>query len=201
MVNESNIIVNQRAITNLSQPVSSVGLVIANEAVDKLITEGGEDFYNYVNRIGLVKDPNLIVLSSMHSYFYDTEELNNAKTVINLKELNQIKQIKSLLHFLPQSCNFVGCFVNNKTIERYALRKSSSSIDNKKSADYLENGIVSRFPFINMLYSIMDFKTNTYLSRSIVVSLLEDYGFKVIDMTEYNGLTFFHSKKIGDKYN
>ena len=201
MVNETNIIVNQTAITGLSQPVGSINLVVANEAVDNLITEGGEDFYNYVNRIGLAKDPNLIVLSSRHSYFYDTEELNNAKTVINLKELNQIKQIKSLLHFLPQSCNFVGCFVNNNTIERYALRKSSSSIDDKKSTDYLENGIVSQYPFINMLYSIMDFKTNTYMSRSSVALLLEDYGFKVIDMTEYNGLTYFYSKKIGDIYN
>ena len=132
MVNETNIIVNQSAISNLSFPERLIDKAMANEAVDNLITEGGEDFYNYVNRIGLAKDPNLIVLSSRHSYFYDTEELNNAKTVINLKELNQIKQIKNLLHFLPTSCNFIGCFVNNKKSERYILRNSSNSMNIKR---------------------------------------------------------------------
>jgi hypothetical protein len=178
---------------------------MANEGVDNLVTEGGEDFYNYVNRIGLAKDPNLIVLSSMHSYYYDTEEMNNAKTVINLKELNQIKEIKSLLqsylNFLPNSCNFVGCFVNNKKIERYVLRNNSGSRENKKNFEAIELGIVSRFPFINRLYSIMDLKTNIYMSERSVTLLLKDYGFKVMDMTEFNGRTYFHSQKVGGFYN
>ena len=205
MVNETNIIVNQAATTTLSLPFNSIDLVMANEGVDNLVTEGGEDFYNYVNRIGLAKDPNLIVLSSMHSYYYDTEEMNNAKTVINLKELNQIKEIKSLLqsylNFLPNSCNFVGCFVNNKKIERYVLRNNSGSRENKKNFEAIELGIVSRFPFINRLYSIMDLKTNIYMSERSVTLLLKDYGFKVMDMTEFNGRTYFHSQKVGGFYN
>jgi hypothetical protein len=43
----------------------------------------------------------------------------------------------------------------------------------------------------------MDLKTNTYMSEASVTSLLKDYGFKVVDMTETNGLTFFHSRKVG----
>jgi hypothetical protein len=205
VVKETNIVVNPRAISTLSPPVSSIDLVVANKAVDNLITEGGEEFYNYVNGIGLAKDPNMIVLSSQHSYFYATEEIKNAKTVINLKELNQIKQIKNLLQScllsLPDRCNFIGCFVNNKKIERFVLRNNSDFTGKKKNSDSIELGIISRFPFLNRLYSLMDLKTNTYMSEESVTLLLKDYGFKVMDMTEFNGLTFFHSLKFGAIYN
>ncbi|HEY5124782.1 MAG TPA: hypothetical protein VIK14_13715 [Ignavibacteria bacterium] len=194
-----------RIRTSLNRPVSSIDTAGINEAINILIAEGGDGFYNYVDWRGLSKDPNLIVLSSKHNFFYDAEEMSNVKTVINLKELNQIKRIKSILqsylHFLPQKSNFVGCFVDNEKINGYVLRKSSSSFDIKKNFDAIENSIVSQIPFINMLYSIMDSRTNTYMSKRSVTSLLDDYGFKVIDMTELNGITFFHSQKIGDTYN
>lgn len=205
MVNEISIRENLMEIENLSLPVKSIDLIVADEAVDNLITEGGEDFYNYVNSIGLAKDPDLIVLSSRRGYYYDVQEMKNVKTVINLKELNKIKQIKSLfksyLHFLPNSCNFIGCFVNNKKVERFVLRSSSDFIENKKCSDAIELGIFSSYPFINMLYSIMDLRTNTYMSEKSVTLLLKDYGYRVMDMTEFNGRTFFHSQKVRNSFN
>ena len=186
-------------------PDKSHERVMADEAVDKLITEGGESFYNYVDSRGLSKDSSLIVLSSRHHYYYDFEEMNNANTVINLKELNRIKEIKSLLHshlhFLPEKCNFVGCFVNNRKIERYTLRKSVTPKEKIRDSDDVELGIVSRFPFLNMLYSYMDSKTNNYLSEESVALMLGAHGFKIMNMEEVNGLTFFHSRKIENSFN
>jgi len=203
--NLTDSIITNRTDVTLSHPVSSTELVVASEAVDKLISEGGEGFYNYVNRIGLANDSNLIVLSSQHKYYYDSEEIDKVRTVINLKELNLIKQISSLLHshlrFLPLRCNFVGCFVNNEKTDRYALRKSSCYNEKIKNNDKVELGIISRFPFINMLYSIMDSRTNKYMSEGLVTSMLSVHGFKVIDMTELNGLTYFHSQKVKKIFN
>ena len=183
----------------------SAEMVVANEAVDKLITEGGEGFYNYVNSRELSKDSNLIVLSSRHHYYYDSEEMNNAETIVNLKELNQVKEIRNLLyshlHFLPEKCNFIGRFVNNRKVERYTLRKVVSSKEKIRNSDDVELGLVSRFPIINMLYSLMDSKTNTYLSEKSVALMLGVHGFKVIDMKEVNGVTFFHSRKVGEALN
>lgn len=205
MINEISIRENLMEIENLSLPVKSIDLVVADEAVDNLITEGGEDFYNYVNSIGLAKDPDLIVLSSRRGYYYDVQEMKNVKTVINLKELNKIKQIKSLfksyLHFLPNSCNFIGCFINNKRIERFVLRNSSDFIENKKCADAIELGIFSPYPFINKLYSIMDLRTNIYMSEKSVTLLLKDHGYRIMNMIEFNGRTFFHSQKVRDSFN
>lgn len=205
MENLTDSIITKGTEANLSLPVSSIDMVVASEAVDNLISEGGEGFYNYVNRIGLANDSNLIVLSSQHKYYYDSEEIDKVRTVINLKELNLIKQISSLLHshlrFLPLRCNFVGCFVNNEKTDRYALRKSSCYNEKIKNNDKVELGIISRFPFLNMLYSIMDSRTNKYMSEGLVTSMLSVHGFKVIDMTELNGLTYFHSQKVSKIFN
>ena len=87
-------------------------------------------------------------------------------TLINLKELNRFKDIKnflqSCLYYLPPNSNFVGCFTDNEKVNGYELKYRSSS-DNNKQLDDIEHGIVSKFPFINMLYSRMDSKIYKYM--------------------------------------
>jgi hypothetical protein len=197
---KTNIMANQRFRTTLSlqsKPIDPGGI---SEAIDILIAEGGENFYNYVDWLGLAKDPNLVVLSSRHHYYYVAEEMNNVLTVINLKELNFIKQIKSFLHssihILPQKANFIGCFIDNKKINGYILRNGSSANHSKMGSEAIENGIVSPNPYLNMFFSFIDLKTNKYMTRRRVTLLLEDQGFKVMDMTDLNGLTYFHSQKV-----
>jgi len=203
-MNTPEIIYNQRinAVTNLSGTANALN---KNNPVFKILSaEDSENFITYIEWRGLAKDTNLVVLSSLHHYYYDAEELNNVKTVINMKELNQIKQVKDFLHsiynILPQKSNFIGCFVDNTKISQYVLRNSSSSQHKEKSTDDIENGIVSAVPFINRLFSIMDSKTNVYLSESSVTFLLEDFGFRVMDMTLINGFTYFHSQKVRIDY-
>ena len=195
---------DQRTAINLNLQNSRVDFARAGRAVDILIAEGGESFYNYVDWLGLSKDPDLIVLTSQRHYYYDAEELDNVKTVINMKELNQIKQIKdflhSIYHILPQESNFIGYFIDNKKINGYALRNSSSSHHKGNNIDDIENGIVSTVPFLNRLFSILDSKTNTYLTVSSVTFLLENFGFKVMDMTLIDGFTYFHAQKVRIDY-
>src|SRR5450759_1249456 len=199
-INEPDVINNQRINTFLNPGGTSIDLIKNNPVFEILTAEGCENFVNYIEWLGLAKDPDLVVLSSQHHYYYDAEEMKNVKTVINLKELNQIKQINSFLHsifhILPQKSNFIGCFVDNKKINGYVLRNNSSSYYNKRSFDDIENGIVSRIPFLNMLYSFMDSRTNKYLSKTNVTLLLEDSGLKVMDMTELNGLTYFCAQRL-----
>jgi hypothetical protein len=177
---------------------------IYNEAIDLLIAEGGKDFYSYVERLGLADQPDLIVLSAEHHYYYDSEEMRGVSTLVNLKELNQIKNIKaffdSFLSYLPQKSNFVGCFTDNEKINGYELKYRSSD-DNKKGKDSIEHGIFSSFPFVNMLYSLLDSRIYNYMSRAKIAQMIEGYGFKIIDMTEVSGLTYFHSQKSDTVYN
>ncbi|MCJ7447988.1 MAG: hypothetical protein MUO72_09855 [Bacteroidales bacterium] len=193
-IHQSKIVDNQEfnTFTNLGE--TGIDLVKNNPLSKSLAAEGRENFFNYIEWLGLDKNPDLIVISSHHHYYYDAEEMKKIKTVINLIELNQMKEIRSFLHsifhILPPDSNFIGCFVDNKKKNGFVLRENS--LDSLA----IENDIVSRNPFLNMIYSIMDSRINKYMSGRNVTLLLEDHGFKVLDMTELNGLTYFRAKKF-----
>ena len=153
--------------------------------VDSLIVsalnEGGEDFSTYLRLTGLSGESNLMVLSSMHHYYYDYSDLKGIRTLINLKELNQVSHLESFLHtlyrILPCQANFIGCFTdkNNNGSKKSFLKPAR-----------LFNGLVSVF----------DSAVTRNLSKTSVTKLLEGHGFKVIDLTDINGRTFFRAQNI-----
>jgi hypothetical protein len=96
---------------------------------------------------------------------------------------------------MPQKGNLLGRFIDNRENGRYKLNNNSSAFTEGNYFDDIENAIFSGVPFINRLYSILDSRTNAWMSRSSVSIMLQDYGFKVIDMTLLNGLTYFHAQK------
>jgi hypothetical protein len=163
-----------------------------------LQTEGNQSFNNYIEWLGLARDAKLVVLSSIHHYYYDAEEMKNIKTVVNLKELNYIKDISTFLHsiflILPPKSYLLGCFLDNKRQGIFSLRERKPVNSNDVKSDEFKNGITSRVPLLNTLFTFLDAKTNKYLSRNIVTLHLENNGFKVVDMTELNGLTYFCSQ-------
>jgi hypothetical protein len=193
-ITEPDIINNQKISTYNNQ--NAISLADKNINLEILAAEGCENFVNYIEWLGLARDPNLLVLSSMHHYYYDAADLKDIKTVVNILPLNQIKQIKSffhsIYHLIPQKCNFIGCFMDNKKHNRFVFKKTLTD----KQSEAFENDILSRIPFLNMIYSIIDSRSNKYFSRRNVVLLLEDYGFKVKDITELNGLTYFCAQKF-----
>ena len=171
-----------------------------NYVPEIMAAEGREDFYNYIRGLGLGKDRNMVFLSSVHHYYYDADEMKRVNTVINLKELNQVKEIKGFLRsiqrILPQKTNFIGCFVDNTKVNGFELRRNGSSGSGRNNSEDLENGVVSLNPFLNMLYNFMDMKTYKFMSGKSVSAMLTEHGFRIIDMKEINGLTYFHAQKV-----
>jgi hypothetical protein len=193
---------SNKQINNFVSLNRGSGDLSENTSVSEILSsEGCECFSNYIKELGLANDPYLVVLSSLHHYYYDAEEMKNVKTLISMKLLNQEKEIKSFLHsiftILSKNSNYIGCFIDNSRNNGYELRNNSLLSQNKSGSAYLENGIVSQIPFINMIYSFIDLKTNKFISANSVSTLLEDHGFKVLSMKELNGITYFHSKKVG----
>jgi hypothetical protein len=152
---------------------------LANNGLNNLFAESDENFISYLKRQGLVDEPNLLVLPSSNHYFYDNSELKGVTTLINLKKLNKINHLDSFLNtvsdVLSPKSNFVGCFYD---------------CDGQK-----EIGIASRMykRFINFL----DSKTDNEIDKNDVSKLLESSGYKVIDMTVINGLTYFRTQNLG----
>jgi len=162
--------------TNLNSPKLSPEKTKNNQVLDNTITEGDENFLDYLQWHGLANESNLLVLSSKFHYYYDHEELKEVTTLINLKKLNLIKHLDDFLHTigigLSPKTNFIGCFSD---------RKSQKGIS-----------MTSRMykKFINFLDSKIDIEIDSKdMSR-----LLESHGFKIIDMTEIDGLTYFRTQ-------
>jgi hypothetical protein len=163
------------------------------------ITGVSDDFSFYLQSIHLAGDPNMIVLSSSNHYYYEAEDLKNVKTLVNVKQLNHINQVREFLEnifsILPSESYLTGCFSDNEDQIRFL---SDSHKPDRKIAgqfDPAENGIASRNPFLNMVYNLLDIKTNRYLTKKTVTRELEISGWKVIDMTEIKGLTYFCAQK------
>jgi hypothetical protein len=195
----SNVASNQsiRALMNLgSAPLASTK---TNPNFKFLAAEGADSFIDYLEFLGLGNDPNFLVLSSIYHYYYDKEEMKNITTVVNLKELNQIKDLKRFLQsvylLLPPKSNIVGCFVDNENNNVFDLKEKVNAYQKKRILEAIENGIMSRVPFLNRMYSMLDAKTNNFMSRKNVTSLMNSNGFKIVDLTELNGYIFFCAQR------
>jgi hypothetical protein len=169
------------------------------ERMEKHITGISEDFSIYLRKLHLEGDPNMIVLSSLNHYYYEAEDLKNVKTLVNVKQLNHINQVREFLDnifsILPSESYLTGCFSDNEDQNRFL---SDSHKPERKIAgkfDPAENGITSRNPFLNLVYNILDIKTNRYLTQKAVTRELEISGWKVVDMTKIKGLTYFCAQK------
>lgn len=158
-----------------------------------------EDLFNYLDRMGLVNESGILVIPSNHHFFYDAEDLKGVKTIINLKQLNHVREIRDFLkkvsELLPHKSNFVGCFIDNNSQNGFADKYSNLPRKQSDKAEVFENGIESRIPFINRMYSFIDSRTNRYLTRRTVSHLLEECGLQLVSMTEVNGLTYFCTEK------
>jgi hypothetical protein len=157
---------------NQTQPVAPKN----DHVAAKLEGEVDENFKNYLNWLGLANEDNMLVLSSKLHYYYDYEELKEVTTLLNLKKLNLVKHLDDFLQTLytglsPET-NFVGCFTDTKAQKGVAI---ASRLYKK---------------FLNFL----DAKTDVDIDSKSFSARLESHGFKVIDMTEINGLTYFRTQ-------
>jgi hypothetical protein len=162
--------------TNLNRPNMSNESPRKNQVSEKLASEIDENFMNYLNSHGLTAEDNLLVLSSKQHYYYDYDELKEVTTLINLKQLNLIKHLDSFLQTicdgLSPKTNFIGCFADRKT----------------------KNGVSTASRLYKRFINFLDAKTDYEIDKNDFSRLLESCGFKVIDMREINGLTYFRTQ-------
>lgn len=197
--NNSNVIKNQtiKGTNPKNKPSRESHL---NRLFDELSDAAREDLIEYLDRMGLLNEGGLLVIPSTRHYFYDAEDMKGIKTVVNLRQLNHVREVREFLRnivdLLPVKSNFVGCFVDNKVQNGFSDKYSNLPREISEKAEAWENGIKSRIPFINRMYSFIDSRTNRYLTKRAATHLLKECGLQIIGMTELNGLTYFWTQKI-----
>lgn len=170
-----------------------------NHIFSELTAEVRQDLISYLDGMGLIDDASMLVIPSTRHFFYDSEDMKGVKTIVNLKPLNYMRELRGFLcrlsEMLPDDSAFVGCFTDNKAQNGFSDKYSNLPKKLSDKAEAYENGIESRIPFINRMYSFIDMKTNRYLTVRTVYVLLEECNLQLITMTEKNGLTYFHAKR------
>lgn len=133
-------------------------------------------FNNYLQLMGLAQQPDFMILSANSRFYYDSGDLRGIKTLISTRELNHVPHLDSFLFTIynllpPQSC-FLGCF---------------SKTDNKDQS----NGRISDCKFRHPVMKPNDRRYSPGFSRQEILVLLESHGFKLLDLTEIKGITYF----------
>jgi len=152
----------------------------SDSAVADLISEGGEDFWHYLQFLNLGKATNLIVLSPRHHYYFEHHDLADVKVLVNIVRLNQIKNLDNFLatvhNVLPPRAYFIGCFTDSRM-------KNS-------------NHAVFRQPLriFNTVFNFLNSKTERIMSKKDVNKLFSSFGYRMDDMTEINGLMYFNAQ-------
>ncbi len=156
---------------------SFITTALPNPVKDKLLAEGGDNFLGYLEHRGFMQESDLLVLSSKHHFYYDQNDLADVKVLVNIKKLNYIKHLDSFLHVifrvLPPDARFIGCFTDSRNGKVNGSPFHHTKVFYKKFIDFL------------------DARTDRRMTRNEVEEILDSHGFKIVDMTEINGLTYF----------
>ncbi len=173
VLNKTDINIDDNVRTNYLRNTLPHKKTSINPAIDDLIAEGDENLLDYVQRHGLANEANLLVLSSKSHYYYDSEELKEVTTLINLKKLNLINHLdeflQSICSGLSPKTNFIGCFSDRKS----------------------QKGISMTSRMYKKLINFLDSRSEIEIDSKDISKLLESVGFKILNMTEINGLTYF----------
>jgi hypothetical protein len=166
---------------NEDQSKNSNTQSVFSDAVVEIINKCGEKKFDLSNG-NIYEEPELLVLPSNQHYFYAEEDLKNVRTLINLNKLNNIKHPVNFLHTLfrtlPANAGFIGCFSDDKT------RTSTGATYYKPSR------------LLKWMVNFIDSRTDHFMDRRKVSELLSTHGFKVVEMKNIDGLTFFYSKNM-----
>jgi len=185
VLTNASVISNQEMLYEKHKPWTVTNVV--NPVHDNLIQEGCSTFLEYLKWLDLASESDMLVLSSRHHFFYDQNDMKGVKVLVNLNKLNTIKHLDSFLHVLfrvlPPDANFIGCFIDAKNHKKNGSKLYKTSFLYKRFIDFL------------------DHKTERIMTRTNAKELLGSHGFRVIDMTEINGITYFNTlnqRKAGE---
>ena len=160
-----------------------------------LSKDGCEDFFNYLDWLDLAKSTEVIILPRKGSFYYAPEDFQNTETVINLKPINFIKNLKSFISkiysFLPEYSFFAGCFEEHKG--NYGNRQSEGVYDIGSGSI---NNSSNKSPWLlNWTNRLFNYGPHSLIDRKSAKSVLELSGFTVLDITTLNGKTYFCAQK------
>jgi hypothetical protein len=147
----------------------------------RLFVSGGLRLFRYLVNSGLFRDPGVIILSSHDHANFGKVDLKRVTTLVTLRRLNLVKHLEmflnSMARILPPDTNFIGCFSPSK------------------GRDTATGNVGKHGGLAGWIFNSGGPEGHA-LNRIMVSEMLERNGLSLISMTEMNGVTYFHSRKM-----
>lgn len=181
------------------------GLVIENlpasSMFKEIIDEVGKDVFTYLEKFRITTNSNILFLSYTRHYLYDADQLKKVDTLINFKSLNRVPHLWyhlfTMNRILPVNGHFIGCFVDYATQRERMIKNKHSLLGQLFLYAYrIVNRVFPRIPLLNGIQHWANQGKTKCMTRNEANILLEKSGFKVVDMTEIDGVTYFITLKI-----
>jgi hypothetical protein len=177
-----------------------VNAIPKGEVFAEIVEEVGQEVFNYLERFNLTKESNIIYLSSVHHYLYGLEELKVVDVVLNFRLLNKVPHLwyfmLTMNHILPVNGYFSGCFLDYQREKKAILESKPSMIGYIMLYGYkFFNRIIPQIPVLNKIQLFFNHGRLQCLTVEEVRALLHKGGFRIIDMTGIDDVTFFIAQK------
>jgi len=166
---------------------------------ENLASDGCTDFYNYLDWLDLAAIKDTLIIPKRNHFFFSKEDFIGKETIINLKCLNKVQELKeyvnTLYNYLPENCYFTACFQESDIFKEEVPDYKKYLAGDSESISIKNNG-PSKHSWLSLTLSrLFKSETNNILSRRSIKMILRDAGFTVLDITELNGKTYLCAQK------
>jgi hypothetical protein len=183
----------------LKSPVKSS--LQKNSVFSEIKEEAGQEVYSYLEKFKLTESENILFLPMVRHYLYNSEELKKVDCIVNFKLLNSVPHIRYFLvtmnRLLPLEGQFVGCFLDYNKQKQRIMKTKHSFLGYAFLMSYVfVNRIIPRIPVMKQMQHVLNSGKVKCLAKDEAKSLLDKHGFKIVNMTEIDGLTYFIVRKV-----
>jgi hypothetical protein len=105
--------------------------------------------------------------------------------------------LESVYHLLPPESYFLGCYIDSKIQNVSSGEIQTTASNNSGWVDTIKYRIRTVKSIINRVYKMIDLRSDRFLSKRKVILYLEKAGLKIIDITQFQHLTYFCTQKTG----
>lgn len=177
---------------------------IINRIEDALANQVDDEVVKFVTEQVDVTGNKILFLSS--GYSKKQVELDNLRTIVDLKTLNFRKDVnayfRSMNEKLPDAGIYIGCG------ESYTERKKRLQVSSIKlinvllwSIDFIINRVIPKVPITKSIYNFFSRGKYNVMSKAEILGRLSYAGFEIIDHKTIDNLLYYSAIKTKEPKN
>lgn len=196
----------QVTMTRQAEEEKTNGIGSISEEIRNLIAaEIGTDGYNKLQFYFTAHVSPMLLVSTNTRFNVLSQPLDEYGTIVNLKQINDIRYINKFFEAVNKKLKFRGIFIGRAEV--YSTRKKRILSYYFPGINYLVytfdfiiNRLFPKLPFTKQVYFFFTKGHERLVSRTEILGRLYSCGFEVVEELEADNLLYFIGRKIREPY-